>query len=587
MPVTPAHRDPRVRSCRAGAAVLLVALLPAACGAGQLTDSNDTNRIAAPITTGQSLIGNYLASRHAEAERRMDDAAEFLRMALSENPNEPNLLRPAYLATLLDGQTEEALVLARRLAEVDETSDLAAVAVAVGAIKAGRLDEADQQLKGLPDGTLKRMLAPLMGAWIRFGEGDVDAALASLDPLIRDTRASIFGNIHAALIADAAGRADVAEQFFKAAAERQTGLSLPLAQDFGAFLERAGRPDEARALYQRYLDEHPGTRLLDPALVRLDSGAEPPIAVRTVADGGAVALFHMAGIVTRRDSGERALGLGRLGLYLRPDFPFLQLLVADILESMDRLDSANVVYAEIAEDNPLAWQARLNIAINLNRLDQVDSAARTLRQMARDNPDEADPLVQLGDIMRRRERFEEAISAYDAAFTRIDAFEPRHWTLFYNRGIALERARQWPRAEADFLKALEFEPDQPYVLNYLGYSWVEQRHNLDQALEMISKAVSLRPNDGAIVDSLGWAYFRLGRYDEAVRELERAVELRPNDSVINDHLGDAYWSVGRYREARFQWMRALSLDPEPDLRPTIEAKLRDGLVEGTNSGGDR
>ena len=226
-----------------------------------------------------------------------------------------------------------------------------------------------------------------------------------------------------------------------------------------------------------------------------------------------------------------------------------------------------------------ASTANLTVAHALNRLERTDEAIDLLTEMSTNAGDDPGPDIALGDILRRHERWDEAVAAYDRAFERIGTPEQRHWQLFYTRGIVLERSKQWDRAEADFLQALEFEPDQPLVLNYLGYSWVEQGRNLERALEMIKTAVAKRPHDGYITDSLGWVYYRLGRYDEAVPELERAVELRPEDPVINDHLGDAYWKVGRRLEATFQWNRALGLDPEPDLLEIIERKLKDGLVE--------
>jgi Flp pilus assembly protein TadD len=210
-------------------------------------------------------------------------------------------------------------------------------------------------------------------------------------------------------------------------------------------------------------------------------------------------------------------------------------------------------------------------------MERFEDAEAMLRKIVAEHPDDPDPLDELGDILRRREKFAEAVEAYDQAVARIGPLQPRHWRLLYARGIALERSKQWPRAEADFLQALTFEPDQPLVLNYLGYSWVEQGQNLDKAEAMIRKAVELRPNDGYIVDSLGWVLFRLGRHDEAVVHLERAVELKPEDPVINDHLGDAYWAVGRQREARYQWMTALASKPEPELKTAIEQKLEGGL----------
>ena len=187
------------------------------------------------------------------------------------------------------------------------------------------------------------------------------------------------------------------------------------------------------------------------------------------------------------------------------------------------------------------------------------------------------PLIKLGDLMRRNERWDDAIDSYTKAIDRVGVLEKRHWRILYSRGIVLERAKRWPEAEKDFLRALKFEPDQPYVLNYLGYSWVDKGVNLQKALRMIHNAVRKKPNDGYIIDSLGWVYYRLGNYEKAVLELERAVQLRPEDPIINNHLGDAYWRVGRELEARFQWKRALSFKPEAEVEDEVRKKLEKGL----------
>ena len=184
------------------------------------------------------------------------------------------------------------------------------------------------------------------------------------------------------------------------------------------------------------------------------------------------------------------------------------------------------------------------------------------------------PYARLGDMMRQRSRFPEAVAAYDQALSRVPAPSADAWPLFYARGVSNERAGNWARAEADFQRALELAPEQPYVMNYLAYTWVEMGRNLPEARRMLERAAELRPNDGNIIDSLGWALFKLG----AVRWLERAVELEPRNSVINDHLGDVYWVTGRRNEARFQWERALRTEPEAADVPKIEAKLRDGLA---------
>ena len=213
----------------------------------------------------------------------------------------------------------------------------------------------------------------------------------------------------------------------------------------------------------------------------------------------------------------------------------------------------------------------------LDGMDRVAEAEGALRAVAAAQPDAPQPYARLGDIFRTRSRFPESVAAYDSALARIATPQPGDWTLFYARGIANERSDRWPQAEADFQRALQLSPEQPYVLNYLAYTWVERGENLTEARRMLERAVALRPQDGNIADSLGWALFKLGDIAGAVRWLERAVELEPRNSVINDHLGDAYWVAGRRNEARFQWQRALAMEPEAPEIPKIEAKLRDGL----------
>jgi tetratricopeptide (TPR) repeat protein len=233
----------------------------------------------------------------------------------------------------------------------------------------------------------------------------------------------------------------------------------------------------------------------------------------------------------------------------------------------------------LPEDSPLSWQARLNLADLLDRNERTDEAIALLQQMTGERPDQVDPPQQLGSVFRIHQRFAEAAAAYDIAVERLGEPTPERWSLFYFRGIAYERSGAWEKAEADFLKALVLSPDHPYVLNYLAYSWIEQGINYDRALDMLQQAVTLRPGDGFIIDSLGWVYFRLGEYELAVEQLERANELLPTDPVLNDHLGDAYWRVGRRNEARFQWLRALQFGPEEDQVPLIQAKIDSGLGE--------
>jgi tetratricopeptide (TPR) repeat protein len=282
-------------------------------------------------------------------------------------------------------------------------------------------------------------------------------------------------------------------------------------------------------------------------------------------------------VLNQRDTVDAALIYARLALEIEPNFALAQLLAGEIRDSEGRTDDALALYRSVDPNSPLSWSARLRAALALDTLDRTDEAVTALKAMAAERPNDEDCLVELGDVLRSHERYPEAAQAYDQAIARMPKGDENAWRLYYDRGVAFERSGQWPRAETDLQRALQLSPDQPLVLNYLGYSWIDKGQNLNDALKMIERAVELRPNDGYIVDSLGWAYYRLGQLPKATQYLERAIELLPEDPTINDHLGDVYWRDGRLSEARFQWRRALQFGPEPADAKTIETKLDRGL----------
>ncbi|MEQ8195787.1 MAG: tetratricopeptide repeat protein, partial [Rhodospirillales bacterium] len=436
-----------------------------------------------------------------------------------------------------------------------------------------------KRLSTLPDRGLNAFLVPLIQAWSLAGQNKTDEALKTLLPLSKRKGAEVLYDLHAALIHELAGQEGEAEKLFEKIAKSPNGASLRMAKLIGSFYERQGKPEKALVLYDEYAKRNPNSRLFENDVARAKNGEKPRPEIADAVDGVSEGLFGIASSLRQQNAEETALVVGQLGLYIKPDFPILRILLGGIFDQDERYANANAVYAKIAKTSPFAWPAQLRIATNFDKLGKTDEAIKKLEEMAKQYADKPDPLIDLGDILRSRERFTEAVKAYDRAFSRIKKLDRQHWSLFYARGISLEQSKQWPRAEADFLKALEFEPEQPYVLNYLGYSWVDRGKHLKKAQDMIRKAVSLRPNDGYIVDSLGWVYYMLGNYKDAVPELERAVELRPQDPVINDHLGDAYWRIGRVTEARFQWKRVLDLKAEKDLAAKVRKKLKSGLIE--------
>jgi tetratricopeptide (TPR) repeat protein len=537
-------------------------------------------------TAEGSIVGNYLAGRFAHGQRDLAAASDFMSRALSGDPDNEVLAHQAFLLSVGAGRMTEAMALARRVVEGKPKHPIANYVLAAERLRAGDLAAAAARLDKVSRDNLNRFLAPLLIAWVQLAQGETEAALATVETISEVRAFDVLRHLHLGLMNELAGNTVAAEDAFARAATSIGRAPFRVVQAVGGFYERQGRLDEARAIYQQYAEDTPESYAMATIIDRMERGEPVPPLVSSPIEGVAEAFYHMAGTLQQDQVSELALIYGRIALYLREDFPVAGILLGRTLEVQGRHREAIEMYRGVAADSPFGWPARLRIASSHQALDEVDAAERLLRAMAAEMPERPDALLQLGQLLRAEERFAEAVEAYDGAIARLGEIESRHWTLFYFRGIALERSEQWPRAEKDFLRALELQPEEPYVLNYLGYSWVDRGENLDKGREMLLRAVELRPEDGYIVDSLGWVYYRLGRYQDAVKQLERAVELRPQDPVINDHLGDAYWHVGRRREARFQWRHSLALDPEPKLVPEIERKLAQGLVDAAGKGGD-
>jgi Flp pilus assembly protein TadD len=345
---------------------------------------------------------------------------------------------------------------------------------------------------------------------------------------------------------------------------------------------RQGYPTDATQTLSALADADPEFAIALPAL-KTDMAR---IQVHSATDGIAETYLALAAALSSQDTSDFSLVLVQLALRLRPDLTAARLLSADILDGRQHPGAALRILSQVGPDDPLEAVVRVRRAALLDREGQSEEALRLLNQLAKDYPNQADPATMQGDILREKGRFADAVAAYDRAVALVPHPTRVNWPLFYDRGIAEERSHNWSRAEADFEKALELSPEQPFVLNYLGYSWAEQGHNLPKARQMIERALQERPNDGAIVDSLGWVMLREGSVKDAVKNLEHAVELEPEDATINGHLGDAYAAAGRKLEAQYQWRRALNLKPEPDEVPKLQAKLRDGdQASGAGSSG--
>jgi tetratricopeptide (TPR) repeat protein len=547
---------------------LLAAALLSACAAGDNME-RPALRGAAPEVTG--AFGSYLAGRFATNEADTKYAADSLIQALRLDPSEPEVVQRAFIAALLDGRADAA-----RLARVIPNEPLAAMFLAGQDAQAGRYDRAEQRFRALPRQGLSAVLQPLLLAWAQQGRGQTDAALATLRPLTETGRQRGIYALHGAMIADIADRPREAERLVRIALADSATPSLPLTRTMAGILMRAGQTAEAERLLDRLGRGH------DDAGVFAETGGREALATRRVVasatEGMAEAYLALATALRGPQAGEFSLALVRLALQLRPRYGPALLAGADALSDEGQYAAALALLGRGDAADPFAPLLALRRAGLLDRLNRVPEAEAELRRLATQFPRAFQPMARLGDLYRGRQNWPSAITAYDAAISKLGAPVVVHWPLFYARGIALERAKRWPEAEADFQRALSLNPEQPLVLNYLAYSWVELGQNLVEARRMLERAVELRPNDGNIADSLGWALYKLGDIPGAVRWLEKAVELESQSSVINDHLGDAYWAQGRRREALFQWRRALTLGPEGDEGPKIEAKVANGLA---------
>jgi tetratricopeptide (TPR) repeat protein len=529
--------------------------------------------------------GAYLAGTVAFEQKDMRQAADLLTLALGDDLGNGVLAQKTLVALMSDGRIEEAIKLAHRMQDAGIRSILVSLVLVQEQARNGDYEEALKLSRELPDDRLMQVTAPMLRAWLAVGAKDKDAGIAELKPLTQIDGAQMLAQMQTALIVDHAGDSNKAAADLLAAIDEGVDIPAQLAEFYVTLTLRDGDKKAARAMVERYRTQAQG-RGEDVASAmqrQIDQPKPKGPLVKDPKQGMAIAYTQVAMELMADDYNGDAMWLTHLALDLDPKLDIAALALGDLHRQANHLDQAISAYNQVPEDSIFRRPSQLSIAESYRRQEKYADAESLLRKLMDGDKTDISAAQQLGQLLRSNKKFEEAAKVYGVAIDRLGTLEPEDWQLFYYRGISYERDKQWPPAEKDFQKALELSPDEPYVLNYLAYTWVERRENLDQALKMLEKAVSQRPEEGFIIDSLGWAHFMLGRYPEAVEELERAVALAPTDPVLNDHLGDAYWKVGRHQEARFQWSRALSFDPEPDQAPKLQQKLDQGLVDAVES----
>src|SRR6201996_1890531 len=523
--------------------------------------------------------GSYLAARHASVERDATSAAAFYRSALRTDPKNSELLDRAFISSVADGDIDEAVKLADRILAVDKNNRVARLVVGVRDLKAKKYASAQVNINQSIRGPITDLVATLLSGWATYGSGDVKGAVASVDQLTGPEWYPLFKDLHTGMMLDLAGTEKEAGMRFERAYKLDDSM-LRIADSYARWMTRNKDDEAAKGIYEAFdkkLARHP---LVLEGLRDTKANKKLPPLVDSAQAGAAEALYGIGATLIRRGGEDLALVYLQLALYLQPNHPLALLSLADLYESVKRPAMAIKVYERVPANSPLKRNAQIQLATDLDAADRSDEAIKILKSVITEDPKDLEAIMALGNVERNRKKFADCVDTYSKGIDALpDANDKTNTVWYYYRGICEERSHQWSKAEVDMKKALELQPDQPHVLNYLGYSWIDQGINLDEGMKMIKRAVDQRPDDGYIVDSLGWAYFRIGNYEEAAKTLERAIDLKPEDPTINDHLGDAYWRVGRTLEAKFQWAHARDLKPEPEDLPKIEAKIKDGLPD--------
>ena len=550
----------------------LIAMLLSGCAAQQ------TSSVHTESDRNSQAFSTYLSARFAAGEHDLPQAARFYGQSLANDQGNPSLLALSFFYSTTSGDFDAAGKYAQAVIAATPDDRAARLALAVIGFKHKDYVDVRKQLSSSAKGPFTALTLALFDAWAAAAEHDAAGMQKDLASLMEQKGAESMAAFHTALLQDYLNNAPAADAAYKKALS-STAPTPRVLEAYGRFLERQDRSADAATLYQSHINEGGLASVTRSGLARIAAGQKPEGMIRSPADGAAEALFGIAASLTDAQSAEVSILYLRMALYLRSDLGLAQVLLADRFETLRKYDSAIAIYRSIEPSSPYWRMAQVQASLDLQRLGNNDDAIAGLKKLVAADPNDSESWVALGDTYRASEKFAESVDAYNHAEKIIGKPSRRDWPMFYARAMAKEKLKRLDDSEADIQTALKLSPEQPELLNYLGYSWVDRGRNIPTALTMLEKARTLRPYDGYIVDSVGWAYYQLGRYDDAAKTLEAAVLLVPGDPTINDHLGDALWRAGRRIEARFQWNHALTFSDDDTDKAAIERKLKTGLSE--------
>ena len=536
------------------------------------------------VVESTGLAGSYLAARVATTDNDDLAAVSFLEKSYELDPENNSIRRNLFLAYLTNGRIEDAVELSRDIKSEENNGNIIALVNGAELIRKRSWAKAIDTLSQIDGSDLDNLAAGILEAWAQYGDGKTEEGLKQIEKISGANWMNVIKLLHRGLMLAASGNDEGAVGALKKAVDMRsasrflTETYIDAVDALARIQQRMGQVEESRATILNGLRIFPNRPSLHAMIDALDEKRPAGLLVTNSQQGAAEFFFNLGNILGRENNGPFAQIYMQLAAHLDPENPAILISLAAVFEKLEDPERANTYYEQIKDGSLYKRRALLETAINLNTMKKTNDAKAILHALVEENPSDLVPYMTLGRLLNQHEKHREAAEIFDKAIAIIKNPERRHWDYFYRRAIAFERLNEWDKAEASFKKALELDPNRATVLNYLGYSWVDKGINLAEGLDMIRKAIELRPDAGFIVDSLGWAYYRLKRFEDATVELEKAVAMLPHDPVVNDHLGDAYWQIGRKLEAKFQWQHALDAKPAAREAVKIRKKIESGMA---------
>ena len=550
------------------AIVTIVTFTLSSCAENQYAFNQSTHiKNQSNITAQRSFSGGYLAGRFAQHQQDWDAAQFYMSTVLKHDKNNELLSQRTFLLTLGSGNIDKALDIAKELSKTT-TNELATILLACNQINKENFNKALEYINQLPNEGFGQYTKPLLTAWAYVGLGKKEDALQVLKENSSDNDPTY--NMHAGLIEEFTGNIGSAAKHYRAA--MAGGLDLHTAIIVANFFDKYKQEKIAENIYANLDKIYP----FNPFSRSRNKNSLTNIT--KASDGAALAMFDLATLLYSKRAFDSAKIYNNVVQLLNRDYPLSKLMMGDIAALHNQYDKAVNIYSSVKRNSPVYWLSRNRVSEVYEINGDLEKSISILEEMSKETEIRTQVLASLGDTYRRHERFADAVNAYDAALSSVKKITNEHWKIIYARGMAKEKLNNWALAEKDLLQALEFQPENPMILNFIAYSWASQGKNLKKAEKYAALAAKLDPNNGYVLDSYGWTLFLLGKYKDSIRTLEKAVEQMPGDSTILDHLGDAYWQANRKNEARHQWNKAKDLSEDVSFKDLISKKIKNGIV---------